>query len=388
MADESTQAPVGTKVVVGVLAYLIAVALLTAYTFIALWSAQPRAGDSAPIAPQCSDAAPKLTNLYPDQVTAGVGENALALGCNFPAQVKLSVNGRDHGVAQLDAHRMSLQLTAADVAAPGLLILSFSGASGNIFATGWLTVVPGGASGCVTEGCYLRWYFLGRGPLPISIDVQLLLLVLMIGAFGASVYSLKSIADYRGDNKLLASWLPLYFVRPLMGSGAALLLYFLSRAGFLSPASDSKNLNQFGICAIAGLAGMFSDIAFLKLREVFQTLFKPADSRGGKPAAPSITTTSLPDGQVGADYKQSLAASDGKAPLKWTVAPDLPAGLKLDPATGAISGRPVAALAKSDFKFTVTDSAGAIGSAELTLQINSAPAPSTPPPTTTAEPQA
>jgi len=43
------------------------------------------------------------------------------------------------------------------------------------------------------------------------------------------------------------------------------------------------------MCAIAGLAAAFSDTAFLKLREVFQTLFKPQHDRGGKIAALTLS---------------------------------------------------------------------------------------------------
>src|SRR5205085_1802026 len=154
--------------------------------------------------------------------------------------------------------------------------------------------------------------------------------------------------------KLFESWFTFYSIQPFEGAGIAFLLYLLIRAGFLVGAGgDVKTVNQFGICAIAGLAGTFSDTAFLKLREVFQTLFKPQDDRGGK-LGPKITTTSLPDGIVGTAYKQTLQGSGGTAPLKWSVSPALPAGLNLDSATGVISGSPTAASPKASHKITVT----------------------------------
>ena len=70
------------------------------------------------------------------------------------------------------------------------------------------------------------------------------------------------------------------------------------------------------MCAIAALAGAFSDMGFAKLREVFETLFKPKDDRPGKIEATKISTTTLPDATVGVDYKQSLAATGGVLPLK------------------------------------------------------------------------
>src|ERR1022692_3276700 len=201
------------------------------------------------------------------------------------------------------------------------------------------------------------WKFLGAGPCPISQEVQLLLMVLFTGALGSCVYALKSMADYEGDGKLYVTWFKFYLIQPFEGAGIAFLLYLVVRGGFLAGANaDVKTVNQFGMCAIAGLAGAFSDTAFLKLREVFQSLFKPQDDRGGKLTA-KVTTASLPDGAVGMPYKQTLQASGVTAPLKWSVTPGLPDGLSLDDTAGIISGTPTAVSAKTSYKFTATDSA-------------------------------
>jgi hypothetical protein len=77
--------------------------------------------------------------------------------------------------------------------------------------------------------------------------------------------------------------------------------------------------------------------------QVFQTLFKPQDDRGGKITPISITTTALPDATVGTPYQQTLQASGGAAPVQWSVTPSLPDPLALDKVTGIISGTPTAA---------------------------------------------
>jgi hypothetical protein len=74
-------------------------------------------------------------------------------------------------------------------------------------------------------------------------------------------------------------------------------------------------------------------------------------------AALTITTTTLPDGQVGAAYNATLAATGGATPYTWTkTSGTLPAGLALNAATGAITGTPTTAVTATPLTFQVTDS--------------------------------
>jgi hypothetical protein len=86
----------------------------------------------------------------------------------------------------------------------------------------------------------------------------------------------------------------------------------------------------------------------------------------------AIAPTTLPDGAANTPYPSTtLQTTGGTPPLKWSVTPALPADLTLDAATGTISGIPTAALPRTTFTFTVTDSAtpSASSPAALTLQI-------------------
>jgi hypothetical protein len=57
-----------------------------------------------------------------------------------------------------------------------------------------------------------------------------------------------------------------------------------------------------------------------------------------------ITTASLPEVTVGAAYAQTATATGGTGAITWSVASGaLPAGLTLNPSTGAITGTPIAA---------------------------------------------
>ncbi len=85
----------------------------------------------------------------------------------------------------------------------------------------------------------------------------------------------------------------------------------------------------------------------------------------------AITSPSeLPAGIAGKDYSETLAANGGKPPYSWSVVEGaLAPGLALDPVTGSVSGRPEDP-GRSAFRLQVTDSAGDIDEADLTLDIN------------------
>ncbi|TAE26465.1 MAG: hypothetical protein EAZ91_17570 [Cytophagales bacterium] len=87
----------------------------------------------------------------------------------------------------------------------------------------------------------------------------------------------------------------------------------------------------------------------------------------------SITTTSLPDGQVGAVYSQSIAATGGTGSLTYTVSGgSLPTGLNLGASTGVIAGTPTVA-ATSSFAVKVTDTKGCTAVVPLTIMTSALP---------------
>ena len=80
-------------------------------------------------------------------------------------------------------------------------------------------------------------------------------------------------------------------------------------------------------------------------------------------AAPTITTATLPGGTVGTAYNVTLEGSEGHgfepAATVWTVAAGtLPAGLSLNPNTGAITGTPTAAGTST---FSIRHASGVLG---------------------------
>jgi hypothetical protein len=82
--------------------------------------------------------------------------------------------------------------------------------------------------------------------------------------------------------------------------------------------------------------------------------------------APSITTTALPNGTIGAAYSRTLAAT-GDTLITWSIASGkLPNGLTLNPSAGVISGTPTKS---GTFSFTVKAENGTLPDATQALSI-------------------
>ena len=84
----------------------------------------------------------------------------------------------------------------------------------------------------------------------------------------------------------------------------------------------------------------------------------------------TVNTTVLPSGSAAAPYSATLTAKGGTLPYSWLIVSGaLPAGLVLNPGTGAISGTPTAS-GIFNFSVKVTDSASPAGTSTQVLSIN------------------
>ena len=104
------------------------------------------------------------------------------------------------------------------------------------------------------------------------------------------------------------------------------------------------------------------------------TATKPLSITINLPAAPNITTTSLPAGALNVAYDQTVSVTGGIGTPLWGVTSGaLPPGFSLDTTNGNISGTPTSS---GSFQFTlrVTDSIPQFDEQILTITINS-PAP-------------
>jgi len=106
-------------------------------------------------------------------------------------------------------------------------------------------------------------------------ETRYLCLVAIAGALGGYIHLSTSFVDYLGNRRFYSSWKWWYGLRPFIGSSLALIVYFAARGGLVAGTNGASTLSPYGIAAMAGLAGLFSKQATDKLREVFDTLFKP-----------------------------------------------------------------------------------------------------------------
>lgn len=110
-------------------------------------------------------------------------------------------------------------------------------------------------------------------------DVGFILLVMAVGALGGNIHGIKSFADYTGNQRLMSSWVWWYLARPFIGFPLALLFFFVVRGGFVSAGSQTGAIDTYGVAAVSGLVGMFSDQAVSFLRRAFTNIFNPGEDQ-------------------------------------------------------------------------------------------------------------
>ena len=346
-------------------AYLVAFVILTGWGVYKLWDMNPDLTQVIALAAN-PDEKPgpgplKLSRIVPD-AAAGNAAKITLIGEGFAKGTVVKLDDSVRPQTYIDGNHMTISLTAADLTTEATNVVTVNDGKAD-FGTGRIQIVKGQA-----------------GEWKISQDTQFLLLVLLMGAFGSCVYGLKTLADYFGNCTFANSWSCYYLIQPFEGAGIALIMYLAIRGGFLTGSSDSSSVNKFGICAIAALAGAFSDTAFLKLREVFLTLFKPKDDRSGKvdDTKLQITKTALKEwDSAHADYGETLQATGGTCSYKWALTKIVPAanpvamppGLTLDAGSGNITGTQNAGVAGTyTLSFSVNDGKDTV-TKDLTLKV-------------------
>jgi hypothetical protein len=127
-----------------------------------------------------------------------------------------------------------------------------------------------------------------------------LLIVILAGALGSLVHTVRSVYWYIGNRTLKWSWLAKYILQPFAGSALAVIFYVVVRGGFFSPQTTFENTSPFGFAALAALVGLFSEQAVLKLKRVAETVLeRPAP--GADATQQNEDSSSPPDETTKAD---------------------------------------------------------------------------------------
>jgi hypothetical protein len=116
----------------------------------------------------------------------------------------------------------------------------------------------------------------------VTNEIRMFLIVTMTGALGSLVHGFRSLFWYVGNRAYVNSWTLMYLFLPFVGSTLSLIFYLVLRGGLFSPQASVAATSPFGFAGIAGLVGMFSNQAALKLQEVAESIFATKQSTTGK----------------------------------------------------------------------------------------------------------
>jgi hypothetical protein len=116
----------------------------------------------------------------------------------------------------------------------------------------------------------------------IQLSTLLLILVALAGFLGNMVHIGTSLTTFIGADQFKRSWILWYCIKPFTAAGLALILYLALNGGNSGKAATGDTVNLNMIIGTAALAGLFTDIATQKLKEIFTAIFKPSDNRPDK----------------------------------------------------------------------------------------------------------
>jgi IPT/TIG domain len=171
-------------------------------------------------------------------------------------------------------------------------------------------------------------------------DSPMLLLVLIMGAFGALLGAMRSFVTFVGNRTFIPSWGFYYFSRPVFGGGLALIVFFAYRIGAITTPQGASPADPFTAAFVAGMVGLFADTVLQKLHELILQLFRPADSRsdkvGSSSTGPGLTSVAVNQGTLiitGTNFAAGATVSvngEGLHPSSFTptrLAVTLPPGM-------------------------------------------------------------
>jgi hypothetical protein len=114
--------------------------------------------------------------------------------------------------------------------------------------------------------------YFGWEPTPTREEL-FFLVVALGGALGGLIHTIRSLAWYAGNRQLRWSWVPFNLMLPVVGALAGTVFYVVLRAGLFSSSTSVDAASPFGFTAVALLAGLFSEQAMEKLKQIASQIF-------------------------------------------------------------------------------------------------------------------
>src|SRR4029450_11629257 len=204
----------------------------------ASWREEPRRFPSAP--PICSEGAMAVTDPDPQARVKEIGQGRVGpVGIVLTAAVLLS---------------LTLVLLYGFIQFWPPAPAATTGAASTTTSTMTAGGQPAaGTTGQAGEESSVRFF---GATLNLSQEGQLFVIVLLAGALGGMVHTLRSLYWYVGNRNLRYSWLLMYATLPITGAALALIAYVVLRGGLTTTFASSQDISPFGMAAVAALVGL------------------------------------------------------------------------------------------------------------------------------------
>jgi Putative Ig domain len=156
-----------------------------------------------------------------------------------------------------------------------------------------------------------------------------------------------------------------------LGATGGIQPYVWSYTGQIPPGLQVNSVGTIsGTPTVGGTYAFTLTVADAHQTSVSKTLSIIITGPGGTRL--TVTTTTLPPGNLGQSYSQTLTATGGAPPYQWAAGTGFPSFLTLDTNLGTVSGTPTAA-GTFTFPVQVTDSVKTTATSTVSLTIVSPP---------------
>ncbi|MFC2078790.1 hypothetical protein ACFLSZ_02300 [Candidatus Bipolaricaulota bacterium] len=112
----------------------------------------------------------------------------------------------------------------------------------------------------------------GRTLPQLPLEIQLVVMVAIVGALGGAIYMAYSFARHVGTDDFDAHWTWWTVIRPFSGGAMGTFFYVIVRGLMLPRVTSLDQINVFGLLSFSGLAGMFSKQAVIWLSKTFDQM--------------------------------------------------------------------------------------------------------------------